>query len=44
MINGSAYPLYNKRIRKEVGIVVGADMHSGLIDIEDGSPSAIENV
>ena len=36
--------LYNKRIRKEVGIVVGADMHSGLIDIEDGSSGAIEDV
>jgi len=34
----------NKRIRKEVGIIVGANMHSILVDIEDGSSSAIENV
>ena len=36
--------LYNKRVRKEVGIIVRANMHSSLIDIEDGSSGAIENV
>jgi len=36
--------LYNKRIRKEVGIIVRANMHSTLVDIEDGSSRAIENV
>ena len=36
--------LHDMWIRKEVGIVVGADMHSGLIDIEDGSSGAIEDV
>ena len=35
--------LYNKRIRKEVGVIVGANMHSLFINIEDGSSSAIEN-
>jgi hypothetical protein len=36
--------LYDKRVRKEVGIIVGANMHSTLINIEDGSSRAIENV
>ena len=36
--------LYNKRIRKEVGIIVRANMHSLFINIEDGSSRAIENV
>ena len=44
MINRSAYPLYNKRVGKEIGIIMGANMHSTLVDIEDGSSSAIENV
>jgi hypothetical protein len=44
MMNRSVYPLYNKRIRKEVGIIVRANMHRSLVDIEDGSSSAIENV
>jgi hypothetical protein len=29
-------------IRKEVGIIVGANMHSLFINIEDGTSSAIE--
>ena len=44
MINRSTCPLYNKRVRKEVGIIVRANMHSSLVDIEDGSSSAIEDV
>ena len=44
MINRSAYPLYDMRIRKEIGIIVGANMHRLFINIEDGSSSAIENV
>ena len=44
MINRSTYPLYNKRVRKEVGIIVRANMHSFFINIEDGSSSAIEDV
>ena len=36
--------MYDMRIRKEVGIIVRANMHSTLVDIEDGSPSAIEDV
>jgi hypothetical protein len=36
--------LYNKRIRKEVGIIVRANMHSIFVNIEDGSSRAIENV
>ena len=44
MINRSGCVLYDMRIRKEVGIIVGANMHSLFINIEDGSSSAIENV
>ena len=44
MINRSRCALYDKRIRKEVGIIVGANMHSLFINIEDGASSAIENV
>ena len=40
----STCPLYNKRVRKEIWIIVRADMHSGLVDVEDGSSSAIEDV
>jgi hypothetical protein len=40
--SGSA--LYDKRVRKEIGIIVGANMHSGLVNIEDGSSRAIEDV
>jgi hypothetical protein len=36
--------MYDMRIRKEVGVIVGANMHSLFINIEDGSSSAIENV
>lgn len=43
-MNMSGYLVNNKRVRKEVGIIVRANMHSTLIDIEDGSSSAIENV
>jgi len=43
-MNRSAYTLYNKRVRKEVGIIVRANMHSLFINIEDGSSSAIEDV
>ena len=32
-----------KRVRKEVGSIVRANMHSRLVDIEDGSSSAIED-
>jgi hypothetical protein len=40
----SVCALYDKRVSKEVGIIVGANMHSALVDIEDGSSRAIENV
>jgi len=40
--DGSRCALYNMRIRKEVGIIVRANMHSLFINIEDGSSSAIE--
>jgi hypothetical protein len=36
--------LYNKRVSKEVGIIVRANMHSILVNIEYGSSRAIENV
>ena len=32
-----------KSVIKKVGIIVCANMHSRLVDIEDGSSSAIEN-
>jgi hypothetical protein len=41
--NRSGCTLYDKRIRKEVGIIVCTNMHSTFVDIEDGSSSAIEN-
>ena len=44
MFDRSRSSLYNKRIGKEVGIIVRANMHSGLVDIEDGSSRAIEDV
>jgi hypothetical protein len=44
VVDRSGCALYNKRIRKEVGIIMRANMHSTLVDIEDGSSSAIENV
>ena len=44
MFDRSRSSLYNKRVRKEVGIIMRANMHSGLVDIEDGSSRAIENV
>jgi hypothetical protein len=44
VFDNSGCALYNKRIRKEVGIVVCANMHSSFVDIEDGSSSAIEDV
>ena len=44
MINRSRCALYDKRIRKEVWIIVGANMHSLFINIEDGASSAIEDV
>jgi len=40
----SGCAVYDKRIRKEVGIIVRANMHSLFINIEDGSSGAIENV
>jgi hypothetical protein len=39
----SGCALYDKRIRKEVGIIVRANMHSLFINIEDRSSRAIEN-
>jgi hypothetical protein len=44
MFDRSRCALYDKRVRKEVGIIVRANMHSTLINIEDGSSRAIENV
>ena len=44
MFDRSGCALYDKRIRKEVGIIVRANMHSLFINIEDGSSRAIENV
>ncbi len=44
MFDRSGYLVYNKRIRKEVGIIVRANMHSTLVDIEDGTSRAIEDV
>jgi len=44
MFDRSAYPLHNKRISKEVGVIVCANMHSLFINIEDGSSGAIEDV
>ena len=44
MINRSTYPLHNMRVRKEVRIIMRANMHSSLVDIEDGSSCAIEDV
>ncbi len=43
-MNRSANGSYNKRVGKEIWIVVRANMHSILVDIEDGSSRAIENV
>jgi hypothetical protein len=43
MVDRSGYLVNNKRVRKEVGIIVRANMHSRLVDIEDGSSSAIED-
>jgi len=43
-MNRSVYSLYNKRIGKEIRIIVRANMHSLFINIEDGSSSAIEYV
>jgi hypothetical protein len=43
-LDRSGCALYNKRIRKEVGIIVRANMHSTFVNIEDGSSRAIENV
>jgi hypothetical protein len=40
----SGCALYNMRIRKEIWIIVRANMHSLFINIEDGSSRAIENV
>jgi hypothetical protein len=40
----SGCALYNKRVRKEVGIIVRTNMHSTFVDIEDGSSRAIEDV
>jgi hypothetical protein len=40
----SGCALYDMRVSKEVGIIVRANMHSIRVNIEDGSPSAIENV
>jgi hypothetical protein len=42
--NRSRCALYNKRVGKEIGIIVGANMHSIGINIEDGASRAIENV
>ena len=42
--SASASALYNKRVVKEIGIVVRANMHSILVDIKDGSSRSIENV
>ena len=44
MVDRSRSSLYNKRVRKEIGIIMRANMHSALVDIEDGSSRAIENV
>lgn len=44
MLDRSRSLLYNKRVWKEVGIIVRANMHSGLVNIEDGSSRAIEYV
>ena len=44
MVNRSANAVYNKRVGKEIWIIVRANMHSTLVDIEDGSSRAIENV
>lgn len=44
MFDKSVCALYDKRVSIEVGIIVGANMHSALVDIEDGSSRAIENV
>jgi hypothetical protein len=44
VINRSRCALYNKRVRKEVGIIVCANMHSPFVNIEDGSSRAIEYV
>jgi hypothetical protein len=43
MIDRCGCALHNMRVRKEVGIIVRANMHSLFINIEDGSPGAIEN-
>ena len=43
MFDRSRCALYNKGVRKEVGIIVRANMHSLFINIEDGSSSAIED-
>ncbi len=43
-MNRSANAVYNKRVGKEIWIIVRANMHSILVDIEDGSSRAIENV
>ena len=44
MFDGSGCARYNMRIRKEIWIIVRANMHSLFINIEDGSSRAIENV
>lgn len=44
MFDRSGCALYNMRIRKEIWIIVRANMHSLFINIEDGSSRAIENV
>ena len=44
MIDRSAYLVNNKRVGKEIGIIVCANMHRLFINIEDGSSGAIEDV
>jgi hypothetical protein len=44
MVDRSGCALQNMRVSKEVGIIVGANMHSLFINIEDGSSGAIEDV
>ena len=43
-MNRSANVVYNKRVGKEIWVVVRANMHSILVNIEYGSSRAIENV
>ena len=44
MVNRSAYAMYNKRVGKEKRIIVRANMHGIVVNIEDGSSSSVENV